>query len=602
MSADAAREGARRIHPDPPSDDPRDAEHFDVWGFADSGFSLDGEGQLGFSGARYPISGQVLPDFLPWAREIIDAELEPGDVNASRYPTPLPERRVDPVFEQALRERLGDEGVSDEPAQRMRHGHGHTQEEMWAVKYGRLARVPDLVARPASEEEVRALVELAAAHGVCLIPFGGGTNVSLALACPPDETRPIVSVDTRRMRRVQWIDPDNRTACIEAGANGREIGEVLARHGFTLGHEPDSYEFSTLGGWIATEASGMKKNRYGNIEDLVLSVTAVTPTGTLHREGAPARESVGGDPARWLLGSEGRLGIVTRAVVKLFPLPEVQRHGSVLFKRFEDGFEFLRAVQASGAAPASIRLMDNLQFQFGQALKPRKQGLAALKSRLEKFLVLRVLGFEADQMVACTLLFEGSAGEVEAQRKRVHALAKRHGGMQGGSENGQRGYALTFAIAYIRDFMMRHWVLGESFETAVPWSRCLELVANVKQRLWQEHAKRGLPGKPFVSARVTQLYETGVCVYFYFAVYHKGVDDPSEVYAEMERAAREEILRAGGSLSHHHGVGKLRRHFLPQVLSETALEWRAALERAVDPQNLFGSANGRSDSTKGIPS
>ena len=601
MSADVAGGDSRWIVPEPPSSDPLDAEHPDVWGFADSGFALDARGRLTFTGTRYPISGKVLPDFLPWARETIDAELEPGDVHESHYPTPVPERRVNEGFETELEALLGPDGLSRDPAARLRHAHGHTQEEMWAVKYGRLERVPDLVARPGSEEQVRELVALAERHGVCLIPYGGGTNVSLALACPPDEPRPIVSVETRRMRRVLWIDAENRTACIEAGANGREIAEVLGRHGFTLGHEPDSYEFSTLGGWIATEASGMKKNRYGNIEDLVLSVTAVTPRGVLRRERSWARESVGGDPGRWLLGSEGRLGLVTSAVVKIFPLPEAQSYGSVLFRSFEDGFAFLREVQSSGAVPASIRLMDNLQFQFGQALKPGKSGLAALKSRVEKWLVLRVLGFEPDQMVACTLLFEGGAAEVAAQRRRVFALARRHGGMKGGAENGRRGYALTFAIAYIRDFMMRHWVLGESFETAVPWSQCLELVRNVKQRLWQEHAKRGLPGKPFVSARVTQLYETGVCVYFYFAVYHRGVANASEIYADMERAAREEILRAGGSLSHHHGVGKLRGRFLPQVLSETALEWRAALERSLDPENLFGSGNGRSVSSKGGP-
>jgi alkyldihydroxyacetonephosphate synthase len=325
----------------------------------------------------------------------------------------------------------------------------------------------------------------------------------------------------------------------------------------------------------------------------------VTAKGRLHREDAPARESLGGDPARWLLGSEGRLGIVTSAVVKVFPRPEVEQHGSVLFRDFESGVAFLREVEDSGAKPASIRLMDNLQFQFGQALKPRKGGVALLKSRIEKFVVLKALGFDAERMVACTLLFEGSKQEVVAQSRRVHAIAKRHRGVKGGAENGRRGYAMTFAIAYIRDFMMRHWVLGESFETAVPWSQCLDLVDNVKHRLWQEHAKRGLPGTPFVSARVTQLYETGVCVYFYFAFYHKGVENPSEVYSEMERAARDEILRAGGSLSHHHGVGKLRRDFLPQVLSDTALQWRAALERAVDPENLFASGNGRSDETKG---
>ena len=586
---------AKRIEPDPPIRDPRDTEHQDVWGFADSGFAVTPDGDVTFTGSRYPISGQVLADFLPWARDVLDAPLSGFDVHASGYPTPIPERIANAAFEADLASDLvgglRPDQIDRDPRARLRHGHGHTQEEMWAIKYGRLARVPDLIVSPESEEQVRALVALAARHRVCLIPYGGGTNVTEALRCPRDERRSIVSVDMRRMKRVRWIDPENRTACIEAGANGREIAEVLARHGFTIGHEPDSYEFSTLGGWIATHASGMKKNRYGNIEDIVLGVTAVTASGELDRDAAPARESVGGDPARWLLGSEGRLGIVTRAVVKVHPLPEVQKHGSVIFREFEAGVAFLREVQRSGVVPASIRLMDNLQFQFGQALKPRRTGLAAAKSRVEKFFVLRVKRFAVDRMVACTLLFEGSREQVAAQERAVYRIAARHGGIKGGADNGRRGYALTFAIAYIRDFMMEHHVLAESFETAVPWSQCVPLIQNVKQRLWQEHAKRGLPGKPFVSARVTQLYETGVCVYFYFAFYHRGVDDASEVYAELERGAREEILRSGGSLSHHHGVGKLRQRFLPAILSPAALAWREGLKRAVDPDDVFGCAN-----------
>jgi alkyldihydroxyacetonephosphate synthase len=582
---------ARRIEPDPPSRDPRDAEHLDVWGFADSGFAVDGDGEVTFTGARYPISGQQLPEFLPWAREVIDAPLAPHDVHVSGYPTPVPEPVSNEAFESGAAGLLRADQIDRDPRARLRHGHGHTQEEMWAIKYGRLERVPDLIVRPESEAQVRAIVALAARHRVCLIPYGGGTNVTEALRCSVSERRAIVSVDMRRMNRVVWLDPENRTACIEAGANGREIAEVLGRYGFTIGHEPDSYEFSTLGGWVATHASGMKKNRYGNIEDIVLGVTAVTAQGELARAAAPPRESVGGDPARWLFGSEGRLGIVTRAVVKVRPLPEVAKHGSVIFREFESGMAFLRDVQRSGAVPASIRLMDNLQFQFGQALKPRATGLAAVKSRLQKLFVTRLAGFAVDRMVACTLLFEGTRPEVAAQERSVYRLAARHRGIKGGAENGQRGYALTFAIAYIRDFMMSHHVLAESFETAVSWSQCVPLIQNVKQRLWQEHAKRGLPGRPFVSARVTQLYETGVCVYFYFAFHHQGVANASEVYAELERAAREEILRSGGSLSHHHGVGKLRQRFLPAVFSPTALAWREGLKRSVDPEDLFGCAN-----------
>ena len=177
------------------------------------------------------------------------------------------------------------------------------------------------------------------------------------------------------------------------------------------------------------------------------------------------------------------------------------------------------------------------------------------------------------------------------QQAAVQRLARRHQGMRAGAENGKRGYQLTFGIAYLRDFVMRHYVLGESFETSVSWSRALALCENVKQRLIRECAARGIPGRPFVTARITQVYQTGVCIYFYFGFYHKGVEHPVEVFAELEHSARDEILRSGGSLSHHHGVGKLRRGFLPRIMSPAALAWSAELKRAVDPGNVFGIAN-----------
>jgi alkyldihydroxyacetonephosphate synthase len=393
------------------------------------------------------------------------------------------------------------------------------------------------------------------------------------------------------MNRIRWIDPENRMACIEAGAVGREIVESLSQHGFTMGHEPDSIEFSTLGGWIATHASGMKKNRYGNIEDLVLDVSAVSAAGVLARSSVSPRESIGVDLRRCLYGSEGNLGIVTHATVKLFPLPEVQHYQSVVFRNFEAGFGFLYELEQQAAPPASVRLTDNLQFQFSRALKPASIGLRRLKGRLEKFYVTRVRQLDPDEMVACTLLFEGSRDEVAAQESALFRIARKHGGLKAGAENGKRGYELTFAIAYIRDFMMDHYLLGESFETSVSWSDALALCENVKRRIREDHAARGLPGVPFISCRITQLYDTGVCVYFYFAYYYKGVDRPSEVFAEMEHAAREEVLRSGGSLSHHHGIGKLRDQFLPEIMSAPLLEWSRQIKRAVDPQNVFGSAN-----------
>ncbi|MGH7561368.1 MAG: FAD-binding oxidoreductase [Gemmatimonadales bacterium] len=580
-----------RIVPDPPPRRPEDEESLEGWGFRDSAFTILPNESVTMSGRRYQLSGLELPDLLPWIRSVLGVDFPVSDLHPSQYPPEVPEPRELGAFLREAQALLPDDGLSSDPLIRLRHGHGHTLEEMYAVRYGRLERVPDLVVYPESEAQVEALVDAAGRQDVCLVPYGGGTNVSEALRCPAEESRPIVAVDLRRMNRILWIDPANHLACIEAGAVGRVLQEQLASHGFTIGHEPDSVELSTLGGWIATHASGMKKNRYGNIEDLVMDLRVVTPKGTLSRSATGPRESVGVDPRRWIFGSEGMLGIITQAVVKIFPLPEVQRYDAMLFPSFERGVAFLFDLTREATPPASVRLVDNLQFQLSQTLKPRARGLAALKRRLEKRYVTKLRGFEPGRMVACTIVYEGGRDETDVQRRAVERIAKRHGGLRAGAENGRRGYQLTFGIAYLRDFVMKHWILGESFETSVPWSRVIDLCARVKRRVQDEYARRRLPGRPFVTCRVTQVYQTGVCVYFYFGFYHRGLAEPARVYAELERAARDEILLAGGSLSHHHGVGKIRQAFLPRILSPAALEWSAEVKRAVDPGNVFGIAN-----------
>lgn len=581
---------AERIVPPPLPDRPEDVESLDVWGFDDTRFAIE-DGSVVLTGSRYELSGKPLPSLLPWVRQTMQIELPVDDLNPPSYPPAIPASQASEALLAALQRAIGEAHVSTDDEQRLRRGHGHTQEEMYAIKYGQLERIPDAVVFPGSDDDVEAIVALAREHGCCLIPYGGGTNVTDALRCPADETRTILSVDMRRLNRILWIDPVNRMAKIQAGMVGRDITAQLADYGLTMGHEPDSIEFSTLGGWVATHASGMKKNRYGNIEDLVVDVDIVTAAGHLGRYHLAPRESIGSDPRLTVLGSEGNLGIVTAAVVRLFPLPEVQEYGSVLFPDFQSGVDFLYELQQTSQPPASARLVDNMQFQFGQALKPAKSVTGKLISKLQKWYVVSLRGYQPDKMTACTLVYEGGAEEVARQQRDVARIAARHGGMPAGGENGKRGYQLTFGIAYIRDFVMNHWILAESFETSMPWTQVAELCERTKQRLYDEHAKLGLPGKPFVTCRVTQVYPTGACVYFYFAYYYKGVEDPPAVYHQLEHAARDEILRSGGSLSHHHGVGKIRRGFLPRIMSPAALAWRTRTKTAVDPDNLFGARN-----------
>ena len=564
----------------------------DVWGFRDTHFDFSENGHVMIRGNRYELSGKELPRFLPWVREVLESDVHPANINRPNYPTEIPEPHISPEFLENLQRFLAANQIDHSGEVRLRHGHGHTQEEMYSIKYTKLGRIPDLVVYPETEAHLVSLVEAAKKHDVVLIPYGGGTNVTDALRCDSQERRTIVSVDMKRMNRIRWIDRTNMMACIEAGAVGRHIMNALKKHGLTMGHEPDSVEFSTLGGWVATNASGMKKNRYGNIEDLILDVSVVTAGGKLERTSASPRESVGLDLRRLMFGSEGTLGIITSAIVKIFPLPEVQEYGSVLFPSFEDGFKFMFDLAREATPPASVRLVDNLQFQFGLALKPKStSALADLKSKAEKFFVTKIKGFAPDKMVAATIVFEGTRADVDRQQRDLYRIAARHGGMKAGGENGRRGYQLTFSIAYIRDFLMSYYIIAESFETSVPWSNALALCDNVKRRLTEEYQRRALPGKPFVTARITQVYPTGVCIYFYFGFYYKGIPNPQEVYLELENIGRDEILKSGGSLSHHHGVGKLRRAFLPRIMSETAIQWKRELKKTLDPTNVFGAGN-----------
>ncbi len=591
-----------RIIPGDPPHHEGDEESLDVWGFRDSGFVVTPKDDVMLSGSRYPLSGAELPELLPWVCGILGVDLDIADTHDSVYPPRIPPPNHNSAFLQEAQNILPEGDISTDGEIRLRHGHGHTLDEMYSIKYTQLERVPDLVVYPSEESQVAALVEAAVRHDVCVIPYGGGTNVTDSVRCPAEESRMIVSVDLCKLNRILWIDTENQMACIQAGAVGRHIEEQLGQHGFTMGHEPDSIEFSTLGGWVATHASGMKKNTYGNIEDIVLDVHMVTARGELSRSSVVPRESIGFDAKRCVFGSEGNLGIITHAVVKVFPLPAVQRYDSFLFPSFEHGAAFMYDLTREATPPASVRLADNLQFQLAQTLKPKATGLSALKHSAQKLFVTKVRGFVPATMVACTFLYEGDRKTVDGQEAAVNRIARRHGGMQAGAENGKRGYQLTFGIAYIRDFMMRHYILGESFETSVPWSQSLALCDNVKKRLKEEYAKRGLPGEPFVSCRLTQVYQTGVCIYFYFAFYHKGVERPNDVFAELEHIARDEILRSGGSLSHHHGVGKHRRNFLPQIMSDAALAWTASVKQAIDPGNTFGANNQKPDAEAAVPS
>lgn len=570
-----------------------DARHPHRWGYADTRFELDGPRSLRMTGGRYALSGQSLPHLIPFVEQMLGLPFD-ASLRIPDRPAAVPAPQLDTALIAALDRIVPASRRSTDSLARLTHSHGQQSVgEIDRVLFlGGLPRVVDLVIEPESEEEARAIIDVARTHRACVVPYGGGTNVSGALRCPDTEVRTVVSLDMRRMRRVLSIDRANGCALVEAGITGAELEAALDAAGCTSGHEPDSFEFSTLGGWISTNASGMKKNRYGNIEDIVLEATLITPSGTIETYGRSARTSTGMQPLSLLFGSEGNLGVITKALIAIHPKPEERRYGSLVFHSFGDGIAFLQAVRAERVLPASIRLVNHREFRFGQALKPATRGVKAVKDKMQRALLLRVLGFDPAAMAACTIVMEGTHREVAGQERVLRALGKRFRALWGGADNGRRGYTLTFAIGYIRDFMSEYGVLAESFETSVPWGRIEPMCAAVEGALVAECAKRGVAGTPYLSYRVTQTYHAGVCVYFTMAFSGHGLANATVAFEEIEHVLRQVVLDHGGSLSHHHGVGKIRQSFLPQVHSAAGLALVRAAKRAVDPDNVFGIANG----------
>ncbi|XP_063825120.1 alkyldihydroxyacetonephosphate synthase [Ostrinia nubilalis] len=555
------------------------------WGYNDSRFSLDQE-HARFVGNRYALAGQPLPHLKEWAYENFRLDVnKPPKI--PEPPTSFPESRLPGNVKQEL-EKIAP--LSVEGMDRLIRAHGQTLKDISCLRTNSFPRIPDAVIWPESHGQVEQIVQCASRLRFVIIPFGGGTSVSGAITCPENEPRPILVLDTSEMCDILWLDKEQLLARVQAGIVGQDLEREMRARGFTVGHEPDSFEFSTLGGWVATRASGMKKNTYGNIEDLVVQTKTVTPRGVIEKSCRVPRISCGPEWEHVILGSEGCFGVVTEVTLKIRPIPAVTRYGSLVFPDWESGFHFEWEVARQRLQPSSIRLMDNEQFRFGQALKTETSWGGVILDGLKRIYITRIKGFDPTKLCVVTLLMEGTEEQVTEREKKLNSIAAQYGGVPAGAENGERGYTLTFVIAYIRDVGMEYDVVAESFETSVPWDRTLALCRNVKRCIREECEKRKIEHF-LVSCRLTQTYDAGCCIYFYFAHNTEQCSDPVATYEEIEEAARNEIIASGGSISHHHGVGKLRKKWYTDTVSEPGRLLLLAAKKALDPDNIFAVGN-----------
>ena len=562
------------------------------WGFKDSSFIINDDNTVTFTGKRYEgISGERLPYLIPFVTKVLNTDIKKEPYFKEIEKKYVTERKINQDFVNDIKSFFNDDQISFSDEERVLHSHGqNSPDEVFKVLYDKLEKFTDIVVYVENEEDVINLIEKAKKHNVCLVPYGGGTNVTNALKLPKDEERMIVSVDTRRLNKIISIDTKNLLIEVEAGITGKHLEEELQKKGFTVGHQPDSIELSTLGGWISTNAAGMKKNKYGNIEDIVQNVVMVTPNGTINQIKPLVRSSIGIKTQNLLFGSEGNIGIITKAVLKIHKLPECSDYESVVLKDWDTGLDFMYELAHSSSVPASARMLDSLHYQFGSALKPEKNNIGKLKSKIQK-LVFKMKDFSTDDFVAAVFKLEGSYSEVKYQRKNIKRLAKKYNGLLGGSKEGKVGYNITMVIAYIREFFVPQGILGETLETAVPWSKVNQVKDEANKLLTELHKKYDLPGKPFFCSRISKVYHTGICMYNTMGINVRGIKNPEKVFSDIEHKIRECFIKNGGSISHHHGVGKLRKDFMPETISPGSIDVIQGIKKSQDPNNIFGISN-----------
>jgi len=562
------------------------------WGYKDSGFIINEDMSVTFTGNRYPICGKRLPNFIPFVEEVLGVRFDKKPKIQEVEKTHVTESRVNKPFLEELRKSFEENRFTFEHNERVLHSHGqHSTDEVYKVLYNKLEKFTDLVFYIESEEETKKLIDLAKKHNVCLIPYGGGTNVTNALRPPKEESRMVVSVDTRRMNKIETLDEENLMVVVQAGITGKALEDGLNKRGFTVGHEPDSYEFSTVGGWVSTNAAGMKKHKYGNIEDIVQNITMVTPVGIVNQKKPLTRSSFGIKAQNILFGSEGNLGIITSATLKIHRLPERSAYESIIFSDWETGVRFMHDLFHSNMVPASARLADNLQIRLGNALKENKEGLGKTLDDFKKYILFNFKGLNPEKFTAAVFKIEGSNSEVQNQMENLKVLAKKHKGILAGESTGRSGYLATMVIAYIRELIFTQNILGETMETAVPWSKINQVKGEAFKLINELHKENNLPGKPFFTSRISKIYHTGVCMYNTIAMSFEGIENPEDVFTRIEHKMRENFIKNGGSISHHHGVGKLRKDFMSDTISEGSIEMVKGVKKTQDPDNIFGVKN-----------
>jgi len=536
------------------------------WGWRDHPDDLSGREEVwAWLAGELRMPALLLTPALP----LEDARLPPSQLTEQ-------DRRV-------LARIVGAEHFHDDLYERALHARGRSYHDLLRLRAGDLSDAPDAVVYPATTEQVLMLLAYASERGVAVIPYGGGTSVVGGVTGRNGAQRPSITIDLSRMDQVEHIDPDSLILRAQAGIYGPALEKALARHRLTLGHFPQSFEFSTLGGWIAHRGAGQQSNRTGKAEDWLVAADLATPRGLLRERAFPA-SAAGPRLTDLIAGSEGTFGIITSATVRVHPQAEAAAGSAWLFGDFERGAAAIREAVQNGVPAAMLRLSDPEETRFQRTFSQ----MGRRRSLVDRaFTVL----LKARRYTAPCLLiahFEGSEDLVRWSKTAFGRVARAHGGLPLGRTPAERWQQTRFSTPYLRDPMLDRGLGVDTLETATTWSNLSSLYRAIQIALEtaiaQTAPRSGARG--IVMCHLSHSYANGASLYFTF-IFPRALDDEIAQWQVIKHAASQAIVANGGTISHHHGVGEDHLPWITREKGALGIDVLRAVKRTLDPKNIL---------------